>query len=150
MTLAYISLDEVVIRLLAAAAMAFIIGFDREIRHKPLGLRTFILVALGSASFSLIVMELLHSIEDVAALRIDPSRVMEGIITGVGFLGAGAIIQGRGEVVGATTAAGIWVVGAIGMACGLGFYLYAAVATVLAAVVLTGLGLLERLLGTKG
>ncbi|MGD9510181.1 MAG: MgtC/SapB family protein [Geminicoccaceae bacterium] len=139
-------LREVVTRMGAAALLSGILGLERELRSKPLGLRTNILVALGACSFGLITMELVDLFRrDDSLGSIDPSRVVQGIIEGIGFLGTGAIIQSRGDVYGATTGATIWVVGAIGIACGFGFYIHAAAATVVAFLVLTVLGGLERL-----
>ncbi len=136
---------QIALRLGAAIALSCLIGLDRELKDKPLGLRTHMLVALGAASFCLIMIELLHMSNPGANARpIDAGRVLEGIIGGIGFLGAGAIIQGRQRVFGATTGAAIWVVGAIGMACGFGFFVQAIAITLLALFVLTVLGLLER------
>lgn len=137
-------LKEAVTRLGAAALLAGILGLEREIRNKPLGLRTNILVAVGACSFGLITMELVDLFRrDDGLGTIDPSRVVQGIVEGIGFLGTGAIIQSRGDVYGATTGATIWVVGAIGIACGFGFYLQAAAAAVVALLVLTVLGAVE-------
>jgi putative Mg2+ transporter-C (MgtC) family protein len=148
LTFSYVGLEEVVFRLVAAVVLAFVIGLDREMRNKPVGLRTFMLVSLGAAAFSLVIMELTETIGPEDHIAMDPSRVAEGIIGGIGFLGAGAIIQGARGVVGATTGASIWVVGGIGMACGFGFYFHAAVTTAIAVVVLTLLGFIEhRLFG---
>jgi putative Mg2+ transporter-C (MgtC) family protein len=136
---------QIALRLGAAITLSCLIGLDRELKDKPLGLRTHMLVALGAASFCLIMIELLHLENPGANARpIDAGRVLEGIIGGIGFLGAGAIIQGRQRVFGATTGAGIWVVGAIGMACGFGLYLHAIMVTLLALFVLTVLGFVER------
>ncbi len=142
------SLQDGGMRLLAAAMLAAILGLDREIKDKPLGLRTNMLVSIGACSFGLIVMdlaELFASRDDLG--KIDPARVIEGIVGGIGFLGTGAIIQSRGEVVGATTGATIWVVGAIGLACGFGLYMHAALVAVIAFLVLTVLGMITRGLG---
>jgi putative Mg2+ transporter-C (MgtC) family protein len=139
----YLGPGQIALRLGAAIAFACLIGLDREIKHKPLGLRTNMLMALGSASFSVIVIELQH-LPDMGpnASPIDASRVLQGIIDGIGFLGAGAIIQERSHIRGATTGAGIWAIGAIGIACGFGFYLHAALVTLLALFVMTVLGFL--------
>ena len=135
---------QIALRLGAAIAFSCLIGLDRELKNKPLGLRTNMLVALGAASFCVIVIELLHMPDPGSnASKIDAGRVLEGIIGGIGFLGAGAIIQERNRVIGATTGAGIWAVGAIGVASGFGYYLHAAAITLLALFVLTVLGLLE-------
>ena len=141
----HLGLDQIALRLGAAIAFACFVGLDRELKNKPLGLRTNMLVALGSASFCVIVVELMQSFDaGPHASPIDAGRNIEGIIGGIGFLGAGAIIQERDRIIGATTGAGIWAVGGIGVACGFGLYLLAAVVTALAVFVLTVLGLLER------
>ena len=102
---------DVFLRLGAAVLAGAVIGFDREIRDKPAGLRTLTLVSLGSAVFVLTSL-------DSGALD-STSRVIQGIITGIGFLGAGTIIRGRDEqsVRGLTTAASVWLAAAIGIAC---------------------------------
>jgi putative Mg2+ transporter-C (MgtC) family protein len=140
-----IPLEDAAIRLAAAGIMGLLIGLDREVKHKPLGLKTNTLMAMGAAAFGLIVMELVHVLDREQGLGpIDPSRVVQGIIEGIGFLGAGAIIRGAGHVVGATTGATIWVVGAIGLACGFGLIWLAALVTGLVLLVLVGLGLFTR------
>jgi putative Mg2+ transporter-C (MgtC) family protein len=142
---AWLGPGELALRLGAAIVLGCLIGLDRELKNKPFGLRTNILVALGSAAFCVIMVELLHVAQPGPNARpIDAGRVLAGIIGAIGFLGAGAIIQDRDRVLGATTGAGIWVVGAIGMACGFGFYLQAAMVTLLALFVLTVLGFVER------
>ncbi len=147
---ANVTVKEGVLRLVVAILLSAIIGIDRELRDKPLGLRTNMLVALGAASFSLMALHLVHMLhEGPSAVRIDPSRVMEAIVGAIGFLGAAAIIQGRYELYGATTGASIWVVGAIGMACGFGFYALAVAITVTGLVILTILGFLTARLGSN-
>ena len=136
-----VSLQEAGVRLVLAIVLSAGVGIDRELKHKPLGLRTNMLVALGAASFSLMALQLVHELAGgPSSIQIDPSRVMEAIVGAIGFLGAAAIIQGRFELFGATTGASIWVVGAIGMACGFGFYGLAVVVTVVGLFVLTVLG----------
>ena len=136
-----ISIQEVGLRLALAIVLSALVGIDRELKHKPLGLRTNMLVALGAASFSLMAFQLVDLLRDSpSTVRIDPVRVMEAIVGAIGFLGAAAIIQGRHELFGATTGASIWVVGAIGMACGFGFYALAVAVTVAGMFVLTVLG----------
>ena len=95
------------------------------------------MVGLGAGSFTLMAVQM-------AGPAADPVRVLQGVVTGIGFLGAGSIIQSRGEVQGMTTAAGIWVVGAIGSACGLGSYLVGGVALAFAMLILTVLKRLEQ------
>jgi putative Mg2+ transporter-C (MgtC) family protein len=136
-----VTVQEASLRLAFAIVLSAAVGIDRELKHRPLGLRTNMLVALGAASFSLMALQLVHeSAGAPATLQIDPSRVMEAIVGAIGFLGAAAIIQGRFELFGATTGASIWVVGAIGMACGFGFYALAVAITAIGLFVLTVLG----------
>ena len=107
---------DVFVRLGAAVIAGAIIGFDREVRNKPAGLRTMALVALGAAVFV---------VATASAATVDSaSRVIQGVITGVGFLGAGSIIRGQTEesVRGLTTAASIWLAAAVGVACGLALW----------------------------
>ena len=107
---------DVFMRLAAAVFAGAIIGFDREVRNKPAGLRTMALVSLGAAVFVLAAVP--------AASPDSSSRVIQGVITGVGFLGAGSIIRGRTEasIRGLTTAASIWLAAAVGVASGLAFW----------------------------
>ena len=106
---------EVFLRLGAAVGAGALIGLDRELRHKPAGLRTLALVSLGSAVF------VLETVDPAAVHPDATSRVIQGVVTGVGFLGAGSIIRGadEGTVRGLTTAASIWLAAATGVACGL-------------------------------
>ncbi len=120
---------EMVLRLLLAAGLGAAIGWQRERANKPAGLRTHILICLGAALFTVT--------GAFGFVGGDPGRVAAGIVTGVGFLGAGAILHRQGGiVVGLTTAASIWTVAAIGMAVGAGQVLLALVATVIAMIVL--------------
>lgn len=127
---------EVVIRLLVAVLMGGLIGWDRQRAAKPAGLRTHVLVALGSASFTLLGFEVGAHLSPRTGEGFDPTRVLQGVIGGIGFLGAGAIIQDRGHVTGITTAASVWVSGALGAAAGVGAYVLAGFTTVLAFAVL--------------
>lgn len=136
---------ETMLRLLVAIAAGALIGWEREWREKPAGLRTHMLVALGSAAFILSAIELSVGMGDEStAMRLDPIRALAGIIGGVGFLGAGTIIQARGSVRGLTTAASIWLSAAIGTSCGMGLYRLAFTAGLLALCVLWAIGSLER------
>jgi len=140
-----LTLEAMLVRLAAAALGGMIIGLDREISGKAAGLRTMMLVSLAAAAFTVLTLGL--AAETAAGdgrVRTDPIRVVEAVVTGVAFLGAGSIIQARGGVRGLTTGAGIWMVGAIGAACGAGLFYLAGVATVMAAAILSGLGLVER------
>jgi putative Mg2+ transporter-C (MgtC) family protein len=140
-----LSPETLALRLGAAMGLAGIVGLEREWRSKPAGLRTHMLVGLGAATFYLVAhMLVLGPLNEAEDLRIDPLRIFEGVITGIGFLGAGAIIQGSGDVKGLTTGAGIWVAGAIGLACGAGQIVLAAAVTVLTLVILAVAGFLEH------
>lgn len=122
---------RVMVRLLLAALLGGIVGYEREHKGKAAGLRTHMLVAMGAALFVLVPE---RGGMDIA----DMSRVIQGVVAGVGFLGAGAIIKRHSEeqVQGLTTAAGIWMTAAIGVACGLGREAIALLATLLAIVIL--------------
>jgi putative Mg2+ transporter-C (MgtC) family protein len=118
-----------------------IIGIERELKRKPAGFRTNILICLGSTYFMLISL----LVGGVTVGRPgDPGRVAAQVVTGIGFLGAGAIIQSRGQIAGLTTAALIWVVASIGLLIGAGYQLLALVGTTLIFLTLTVLGMVER------
>ena len=120
---------EMVLRLLLAAALGAIIGYQRERARKSAGLRTHVLICLGAALFTV------TSIYGFGGD--DTGRVAAGVVAGIGFLGAGAIIRGgEGIVAGLTTAATIWAVAGIGLAAGAGLYLVSAVTTLLISIVL--------------
>lgn len=141
----YVSQHELVLRLLAAAVLGGLIGLDRELGGKPMGLRTLILISLGSALMTLLAMELALVAGQRGDLgEIDPTRIIQGVISGVGLIGVGALLQRERRLRGATTGASVWLVGGIGIACALGFYVAAAVATGIGLFVLVGLGLIER------
>lgn len=124
---------EIVIRLAAATLLGGVLGLDRELKSKPAGLRTHALVALGSALATLVTIQFVGDIDRGAI-----TRTIQGIIAGVGFLGGGAILRAkdRDEVTGLTTAASIWLVAALGVACGGGFWISSLVSVVLALLVL--------------
>jgi putative Mg2+ transporter-C (MgtC) family protein len=120
-------------------AMGGLIGWERETRRKAAGLRTNILICMGAAAFTLVSVIFRGGTTDV-------SRVAAQIVTGIGFLGAGSIIRARGGVQGLTTAATIWVVAAIGLAVGAGYYSLAAVTTGMVILALIILGRMELVL----
>lgn len=125
------------LRLLLAAGLGAAIGIERELRKKPAGLRTNILIALGSALFTMLSLELTQGTDS-------PERIAAQVVTGIGFLGAGAIMQSGGTVHGLTTAATIWVNAAIGMAAGAGEFAIALGATSITLIVLVVLPPIER------
>jgi len=124
---------HVVLRLVVAAVLGGAIGVERELRDREAGIRTHLLVSLGSALFTIVSAYAFHSFlaSGATVVRADPTRIAAQIVTGIGFLGAGAIIREGLSVRGLTTAATLWVVAAIGMACGAGWYGAAAITTLL-------------------
>jgi putative Mg2+ transporter-C (MgtC) family protein len=131
----------IVARLLLAALFGAAIGFEREWRDRPAGLRTHVLVCVAAGTFAILTIEIVHApifVTDVVkdAVKVDPIRVVEAVTAGIAFLAAGTILFSRGEVHGLTTGAGMWLAGAIGLACGLGLWQIAAFATVLVLIVL--------------
>ncbi|WP_118132490.1 MgtC/SapB family protein [Oceanicella sp. SM1341] len=136
-------LGTAVVRLGIAAALGAVIGIDREARQHSAGLRTHILICLAACLFTLISAELFARFADAGG-NMDPTRVIEAVTAGVAFLAAGTIIRGEGGVKGLTTGAGMWLAGAIGCATGVGLYLLAIIATVLAVIVLSLVKFFER------
>ena len=135
---------EMIIRLLIAAALGSVIGFDRERLSWAAGLRTHMLVCVGSA---LVMIVSAYGFADVVGrpgYELDPSRMAAQVVSGIGFLGAGSILL-RGEVIrGLTTAASLWSVAAVGLAVGGGLYIAAAAATAIILIILAGLKPLEK------
>jgi putative Mg2+ transporter-C (MgtC) family protein len=130
-------------RLIVAAVLGGIIGLERELRHKPAGLRTQMFICVGSAFFTILSGEL------AGDLGGDHTRIAAQIIPGIGFIGAGSILHSRGSVSGLTTAASLFVVASIGMAAGGGLYAAAVFATALVLAALIALGLLETRFSLK-
>jgi putative Mg2+ transporter-C (MgtC) family protein len=126
------------LRLLLAAILGAAVGLEREIHDHPAGMRTHLLVSLGSAGFTVL------SIAAFPAPGSDPARVAAQIVTGIGFLGAGAILKEGVSIHGLTTAASLWVVAAIGMAAGAGAWVTAVTITVIAIVSLWPLRLIAQ------
>jgi putative Mg2+ transporter-C (MgtC) family protein len=135
---------EVAIRLVIAVIIGGLIGWDRQRSEKPAGIRTHMLVSLGSASFTLLGFEVGAHLPQRMGAGFDPTRVLQGVIGGIGFLGAGAIIRNNGHVSGITTAASVWVAGAMGAAAGVGAYVLSLATTLLAFLVLAGVTKLEQ------
>jgi putative Mg2+ transporter-C (MgtC) family protein len=132
-----IPIVESLLRLVLAVVVGGAVGWERERQDKPAGVRTHVLVALGSATFMLLgldVSERFAELHGHAAL--DPTRVLQGVVGGIGFLGAGAIIKSSQHVTGMTTAASVWIAGALGASAGLGVYLIAVTSTAFALVTL--------------
>lgn len=135
------NIGSITLRLLLAVALGGIIGIERETSHKPAGLRTNILICVSSA-----MMMIVGGIITGKDVGQDVTRIAAGVITGVGFLGAGAIIQSRGTVHGLTTASVIWAVAGLGIAVGAGYYLIALVFTLIIVLVLVLLRRVDHIL----
>lgn len=141
---------EATLRILFAVVAGSLIGLDRELRNKPAGLRTHILISLAAALFTLITYELHEQFAGDGGTRTaDPVRIIEAVTAGVAFLAAGAIIQSRGSVRGLTTGANMWLAGALGVACGAGYYFLATLGTAFALIVLVVLAKLEKTWASK-
>jgi putative Mg2+ transporter-C (MgtC) family protein len=136
-------LSSTLVRLLLAAVLGGIIGLERQLRHKPAGLRTNMFICFGSAMFTVLSNQLAGSVGG------DHTRIAAQIIPGIGFIGAGSILHARASVTGLTTAATLFVVASVGMAAGGGLYLTACFATVIILVALVALGGMEHAFSLK-
>ncbi|MEM0359758.1 MAG: MgtC/SapB family protein [Candidatus Diapherotrites archaeon] len=128
-----ISEIEMLVRLVVATLLGMMVGYEREISEKPAGIRTFAIVSIGACLFAIIGLIIAEGNTDGS---IDNTRIAAGIVSGIGFLGAGVLFHSENKVLGLTTAAGIWAMGAVGLAVGLGYYLAATLATALIYIVL--------------
>lgn len=112
-------------RLCVAALLGGLLGWERGRADKPVGIRTMLLISAGAAAFALLGEQIIDASSRTDIIRVDPTRVLSYIISGVGFLGAGAILHSKRTVKGITTAASIWVAAAVGAACGVGQFMIA-------------------------
>ena len=137
---------EILVRLAVAAALGGVIGIERELREREAGFRTHLLVSVGAALFTLVSAYAWtdFTFSQASGVTFDPTRIAAQIVTGIGFIGAGAIIRHGLTVRGVTTAATLWMVAAIGMACGAGFFWAAGIATAIALVSLGPLRIVSR------
>jgi putative Mg2+ transporter-C (MgtC) family protein len=135
---------DMVLRLILSCLLGGVVGYERQSRNKAAGLRTHILVSLGSCLVMILSLMVYGSVQGLT--NADPARLAAQVISGIGFLGAGSIMANRQglTVTGLTTAASLWVVAAIGLAAGAGYWLPAGVTTLLVYLTLTALGRLER------
>jgi len=138
---------EIILKLLLATLFGGLIGLERETHGRAAGLRTHILVCVGSCLIMLTSLFIYHAYKHIAPC--DPGRIAAGVVTGIGFLGAGTILRYRGSVMGLTTAASIWTVAAIGLATGSGFYYAGILTTVIVLITLFFISKLEYVLIRK-
>lgn len=134
---------DILTKLSVALGLGGLIGLERFFVRRPAGMRTHSLVALGSALFVIISVMVYQQYNLIGAVNFDPLRMAAQVVLGVGFLGAGMIILRGDQVIGLTTASGLWVSAGIGIACGFGMYSLAIIATVLVLVIFTLFHLLE-------
>jgi putative Mg2+ transporter-C (MgtC) family protein len=141
---------DALLRIVAAAVLGAVLGFEREITDKPAGLRTYMLVAEGSALFMVGSILLTEEFSpEGGVMVVDPTRIASTIVTGIGFLGAGVIFRAQDRVLGLTTAAGVWVAAAIGMLAGAGYFIVSIFGTILGLITLVGVRYLERQMGRR-
>lgn len=142
----HLPISAIIARIAIAGLLGAIIGFEREMRNRPAGLRTHMLTAIAAAVFTVMTFEIYYEMVELNAsiARLDPLRVIEAVTAGVAFLSAGAIIRSGGNIKGLTTGAAMWMAGAIGVACGAGFYGVAVAAAVFVLVITSILGLFEK------
>ena len=126
---------EILIKIVVSAVLGGLVGFEREIHRKPAGMRTHSLVCMGATLFTIMSINVIGG---------EPSRIAAGIVMGIGFLGAGMIFKSEDKVRGLTTAAELWVLAAIGLAVGIGFYFAALVTTLIVIFILIPLKYVER------
>lgn len=137
-------MDTIIYQLLLATFLGALIGLEREIKRKEAGLQTYSLVALGTCLFTVISFELFDYFLGETGISFDPSRVIQAVAIGIGFIGAGVIFRQASGILGLTTAAGLWATAAIGVAIGAKFYLLGVLGAILALLVLVGFGSLEK------
>lgn len=123
---------DLVLKLVVAACLGLVLGYEREVHKRPAGLRTHSLICMGAALFTVLSMSF-------AGNNVDASRVAAGVVTGIGFIGGGILFKSEDRVFGLTTAAELWVAGAIGLAVGIGYYFAAIVATLIVLFILVPL-----------
>jgi putative Mg2+ transporter-C (MgtC) family protein len=139
-----LGLDVIAVRLIAAALLGAVLGIEREARKQYAGLKTHMLTAIAAATFTIVTFELFMAIRTADGVSADPLRVVEAVTAGVAFIAAGAIIRNDDKVRGLTTGAGMWLAGAIGIACGAGHLMLAALAAALGFLVLTVVRWIQR------
>lgn len=135
---------NIIFQLLLATLLGGLLGLEREHKRKEAGLRTYALVSLGAALFTIVGFESFFIFSEKTGLSFDPSRVIAAVIMGVGFIGAGLIIYRQFHVEGLTTAAGLWIAAAIGVSVGVKLYSLAIFGSLLAIGILAGLRLVEE------
>lgn len=135
---------QLIFQLILAVVFGAAIGLEREYKGKGAGFQTYSLVSLGACLFTILGFELFNSFSGQAGLDFDPSRIIQAVAVGIGFIGAGVIIYRHPQLEGVTTAAGLWCAAAIGVAVGAKLYFLGFLSTILAVIILFGFGEIER------
>lgn len=135
---------QIIIQLLLASFLGGLVGLEREYKRKEAGMRTYALVSLGSALFTIVAFGIFQNFLGIPGANLDPLRVIQAVAIGIGFIGAGVIIYRQFHIEGLTTAAGLWTVSAIGVAVGVKLYLPAFFVALFAVGILSGLRLIEE------
>lgn len=144
-------LPEAAVKIAFALLCGFLLGSEREMKEKPAGLRTITLITVGATLFMIVsdlIARMTEGPPDIT--RVDTSRIASQVVTGIGFLGAGAIIQSRGSIRGLTTAAAIWVAAGVGLCIGVGFPLLGTGITIVVLLVLVALNPIRAWMGRRG
>lgn len=136
--------SETIFKLFLALFLGALIGLEREIKRKEAGLQTYTLVVLGTCLFTILGFQFFNIFSDKPGIHFDPLVIIQAVATGIGFIGAGVIFRGEEGVRGLTTAAGLWVAAAVGVAIGAKFYFLAILTTIFTVLIFSGLGLLEE------
>jgi putative Mg2+ transporter-C (MgtC) family protein len=144
-----VEIYEITVRIIVALVSGALIGYERSYRGRPAGFRTHALVCMASAMLMLVTVYEAHWVRSVGHFNLDPTRMAQGIMTGIGFLGAGVIMREGFSVRGLTTAASIWITAAIGILAGIGFYYPLALSVVLALGVLSVFRWIEARMPTQ-
>lgn len=135
---------QIILQLVLATLLGALLGLERELKEKEAGLQTYSLVTLGSCLLAILVFAFYEKFSGQPGLDFDPGRIIQAIAIGIGFVGGGAVFKGDYFIEGLTTAAGLWTAAGIGIAVGSGLYWLATFTTLLALLVLAGLGRLEE------
>lgn len=135
---------EIICQLILATILGALVGLEREMKRKEAGLQTYSLVALGTCLFTVIAFNLVDLFFEQGGVVLDPTRVIQAIAIGIGFIGAGVIFRQGEGIVGLTTAAGLWATAAIGIAVGIKLYFLAIFTTFLSLFILAGFGKIEE------
>ncbi len=135
---------QTILQLFLATLLGALLGLERELKKKEAGLQTYSLVALGSCLLTILAFSYFQELAGQAGVDFDPSRIIQAIAIGIGFVGGGAVFKGKSFIEGLTTAAGLWVAAGIGIAVGTEFYVLAAITTFIALLILAGLGMIEE------